>query len=152
MQKKSVVIFGAAATGVATQRVLENDGLANIQVIAFIDDDRKKGSKNLNGAPIITFTAFKELVALNPVDGPPKAVDCGPEIAGVDVCVPEPKPYVDDCVPWLLVSSMSSSLPGISRPPSFLFFGFQLIRASLVEDSGPPAIPNSFNKLLFETF
>ena len=68
MQKKSVVIFGAAATGVATQRVLENDGLANIQVIAFIDDDRKKGSKNLNGAPIISFNDFKEMVAIKPVD------------------------------------------------------------------------------------
>ena len=68
MQKKSVVIFGAAATGVATQRVLENDGLANIQVIAFIDDDRKKGSKNLNGAPILSFNEFKELVAIRPVD------------------------------------------------------------------------------------
>lgn len=68
MQKKSVVIFGAAATGVATQRVLENDGLANIQVVAFIDDDRKKGSKNLNGAPILSFNEFKELVALKPVD------------------------------------------------------------------------------------
>jgi FlaA1/EpsC-like NDP-sugar epimerase len=68
MQKKSVVIFGAAATGVATQRVLENDGLANIQVIAFIDDDRKKGSKNLNGAPIVSFNEFKELVAIKPVD------------------------------------------------------------------------------------
>ena len=68
MQKKSVVIFGAAATGVATQRVLENDGLANIQVIAFIDDDRKKGSKNLNGAPIISFNEFKEMAAIKPVD------------------------------------------------------------------------------------
>ena len=68
MQKKSVVIFGAAATGVATQRVLENDGLANIQVIAFIDDDRKKGSKNLNGAPILSFNEFKEMVAIRPVD------------------------------------------------------------------------------------
>ena len=68
MKKKNVVIFGAADTGVATQRVLENDGQSNIQVLAFIDDDKKKGSKNLNGAPIITFTAFKELVALNPVD------------------------------------------------------------------------------------
>ena len=68
MQKKSVVIFGAAATGVATQRVLENDGLANIQVIAFIDDDRKKGSKNLNGAPILSFNDFKEMVAIKPVD------------------------------------------------------------------------------------
>ena len=68
MKKKNVVIFGAADTGVATQRVLENDGQSNIQVLAFIDDDKKKGSKNLNGAPIITFSAFKELVALNPVD------------------------------------------------------------------------------------
>jgi len=64
MQKKSVVIFGAAATGVATQRVLENDGLANIQVIAFIDDDRKKGSKNLNGAPILSFNEFKKMVTM----------------------------------------------------------------------------------------
>ncbi len=68
MQKKSVVIFGAAATGVATQRVLENDGLANIQIVAFIDDDRKKGSKNLNGAPIVSFNEFKEMTAINPVD------------------------------------------------------------------------------------
>ena len=68
MQKKSVVIFGAATTGVATQRVLENDGLANIQVIAFIDDDRKKGSKNLNGAPILSFNEFKEMSAIKPVD------------------------------------------------------------------------------------
>ena len=68
MQKKSVVIFGAAATGVATQRVLENDGQANIQVLAFIDDDRKKGSKNLNGAPILSFNEFKEMAAIKPVD------------------------------------------------------------------------------------
>jgi len=68
MQKKSVVIFGAAATGVTTQRVLENDALANIQVIAFIDDDKKKGSKNLNGAPILSFNDFKEMVAIKPVD------------------------------------------------------------------------------------
>ena len=68
MQKKSVVIFGAAATGVATQRVLENDGLANIQVIAFIDDDKKKGSKNLNGAPIVSFNEFKEMAVIKPVD------------------------------------------------------------------------------------
>jgi FlaA1/EpsC-like NDP-sugar epimerase len=68
MQKKSVVIFGAAATGVATQRVLENDGLANIQILAFIDDDRKKGSKNLNGVPILSFNEFKEMLMIKPVD------------------------------------------------------------------------------------
>ena len=68
MKKMTVVIFGAADTGVATQRVLENDSQANIQVLAFIDDDKKKGSKNLNGAPIITFNAFKELIAIQLVD------------------------------------------------------------------------------------
>ena len=68
MKKKSVVIFGAGDTGVATQRVLDNDGQSNIQIIAFIDDDRKKGSKNLNGVQIITFASFKELVNLQPVD------------------------------------------------------------------------------------
>ncbi len=68
MKKKSVVIFGAGDTGVATQRVLENDGQSNIQIVAFIDDDKKKGSKNLNGAPIITFAAFKELANVQPID------------------------------------------------------------------------------------
>jgi FlaA1/EpsC-like NDP-sugar epimerase len=68
MKKKSVVIFGAGDTGVATQRVLENDGLSNIQIVAFIDDDKKKGSKNLNGAPIVTFAAFKELANMQPID------------------------------------------------------------------------------------
>jgi len=68
MKKKSVVIFGAGDTGVATQRVLENDGQSNIQIVAFIDDDKKKGSKNLNGAPIMTFAAFKELANVQPID------------------------------------------------------------------------------------
>jgi len=68
MKKKSVVVFGAGDTGVATQRVLENDGQSNIQIVAFIDDDKKKGSKNLNGAPIMTFAAFKELANVQPID------------------------------------------------------------------------------------
>ena len=68
MKKKAVVIFGAGDTGVATQRVLENDGQSNIQIVAFIDDDKKKGSKNLNGAPIMTFAAFKELANVQPID------------------------------------------------------------------------------------
>lgn len=68
MKKKNVVIYGAADTGVATQRVLENDGQSNIQILAFVDDDKKKGSKNLNGAPILSFAGLKELVAIHPID------------------------------------------------------------------------------------
>jgi len=68
MKKKNVVIFGAADTGVATQRVLENDGQSNIQIIAFIDDDKKKGSKNLNGVPIISFSTLKDILLVQPID------------------------------------------------------------------------------------
>jgi FlaA1/EpsC-like NDP-sugar epimerase len=53
MKKKNVVIFGAADTGVATQRVLENDGASNINIVAFVDDDKKKTKKNLNGIKFI---------------------------------------------------------------------------------------------------
>ena len=68
MKKKSVVIFGAADTGVATQRVLENNGASNINILAFVDDDKKKTKKNLNGIQVIRFEEFVKLVALQPVD------------------------------------------------------------------------------------
>jgi FlaA1/EpsC-like NDP-sugar epimerase len=68
MKKKSVVIFGAADTGVATQRVLENNGGSNINIVAFVDDDKKKTKKNLNGIQVIRFEEFAKLVALQPVD------------------------------------------------------------------------------------
>jgi FlaA1/EpsC-like NDP-sugar epimerase len=68
MKKKSVVIFGAADTGVATQRVLENHGGNNIHIVAFIDDDKKKSNKNLNGIPVIRFEEFVKIAALQPID------------------------------------------------------------------------------------
>ena len=68
MKKKSVVIFGAADTGVATQRVLENHGGNNIHIVAFIDDDKKKSNKNLNGIPVIRFEEFIKIAALQPID------------------------------------------------------------------------------------
>ena len=68
MKKKSVVIFGAADTGVATQRVLENHGGNNIHIVAFIDDDKKKSNKNLNGISVIRFEEFVKIAALQPID------------------------------------------------------------------------------------
>ena len=67
MKKRSVVILGAADTGVATQRVLENHG-GNIHIVAFIDDDKKKSNKNLNGIPVIRFEEFVKIAALQPID------------------------------------------------------------------------------------
>ena len=68
MTKKNVVIFGAGDTGVATQRVLENDGNSNINIIAFIDDDKKKSNKHLNGVPVIRYTELVNLVAIQNID------------------------------------------------------------------------------------
>ena len=67
MQKKTVVIFGASEAGVATKRVLEHDSLNNIQILAFIDDDKKKTKKALDGIDIIDFNEFAKLVQKNPV-------------------------------------------------------------------------------------
>jgi len=68
MKKKNVVIFGAADTGVATQRVLENDGVSNINIVAFVDDDKKKTKKNLNGIQVIRYEDFTKLVPIQPID------------------------------------------------------------------------------------
>jgi FlaA1/EpsC-like NDP-sugar epimerase len=68
MKKKTVVIFGAGEAGVATKRVLEHDTHNNINLLAFIDDDRKKTKKALDGVPIVSFADFEEMVQLNDVD------------------------------------------------------------------------------------
>ena len=68
MKKKTVVIFGAGEVGVATKRVLEHDTQNNINLLAFIDDDRKKTKKALDGVPIVSFTDFMEMTQTNEVD------------------------------------------------------------------------------------
>ena len=59
--KKHVVIFGAGQTGVATKQVLANDPRTVFSVLAFIDDDKKKKSKSLDGISIISFEQFKQM-------------------------------------------------------------------------------------------
>lgn len=68
MAKKNIVIFGAADTGMATAKVLENDGQNSIQIVVFIDDDRKKNNKELNGIPVIPFSELAQLVARTSID------------------------------------------------------------------------------------
>jgi FlaA1/EpsC-like NDP-sugar epimerase len=68
MQKKYVVIFGAGEAGVATKRVLEHDTQNNISLLAFIDDDKKKNKKVLDGIPIVTLKELANLVKDQPID------------------------------------------------------------------------------------
>jgi len=66
--RKVVVIYGAGEAGVATKRVLMHDSRTGFVVSAFIDDDRKKTSKSLDGVSIISFEQFKEMVGVSAVD------------------------------------------------------------------------------------
>ncbi len=68
MKRKTVVIFGAGEAGVATKRVLEHDGQNHISILAFVDDDRKKTKKALDGARIISFNDLAALAAEEPID------------------------------------------------------------------------------------
>ncbi len=68
MKRKTVVIFGAGEAGVATKRVLEHDGQNHISILAFVDDDRKKTKKALDGARIISFNDLATLAAEEPID------------------------------------------------------------------------------------
>ena len=60
--KKNVVIYGAGQTGQATKRVLENENIG-FSLISFIDDDKRKDNKRIDGVPVISFTNFKEISA-----------------------------------------------------------------------------------------
>ena len=68
MKRKTVVIFGAGEAGVATKRVLEHDGQNHISILAFVDDDRKKTKKALDGARIISFNDLAALAAEELID------------------------------------------------------------------------------------
>ena len=68
MKKKYVVIFGAAEAGIATKRVLEHDTQNSIQLVSFVDDNKKKTKKIIDGIPIISFEEFASLVKRQPID------------------------------------------------------------------------------------
>jgi len=59
--KKTVVIYGAGETGTATKRVLSHDTRTGFNLLAFVDDDRRKNSKSLDGVSIIGFDQLKTL-------------------------------------------------------------------------------------------
>ena len=60
--KKNVVIYGAGQNGQATKRVLENENIG-FSLISFIDDDKRKENKRIDGIPVTSFTSFMETAA-----------------------------------------------------------------------------------------
>lgn len=57
---KHVMIFGAGEAGILTQSVLKDDKENNIKVIGFIDDNKTKSGKKINGFKVYHSTVIDE--------------------------------------------------------------------------------------------
>ncbi|MFM1933046.1 MAG: hypothetical protein RL226_2349 [Bacteroidota bacterium] len=64
----NVVIFGAGEAGVITQQAIERDRAAGMSVIAFIDDNKNKSGKKINGASIYHSSKAEEFFSQGKVD------------------------------------------------------------------------------------
>ncbi len=61
-EKRSVIIFGAGESGIITKRTLDRDAGTKYKVLGFIDDDKKKQGKKLEGATIYGIEKLNELL------------------------------------------------------------------------------------------
>ncbi len=66
-EKRDVIIFGAGESGIITKRTLDRDAGTKYNVLAFIDDDKKKQGKMLEGSSIFGFDKLNELLQNNNV-------------------------------------------------------------------------------------
>lgn len=65
--KRSVIIFGAGEAGIITKRTLDRDAGSKYRVIAFVDDNKNKAGKNLEGVRIYSGDKLNELLTKNDV-------------------------------------------------------------------------------------
>lgn len=54
MVERRVVIYGAGYSGIITKNALETDTANKQRVVAFLDDDKQKVGKSINGIPVIS--------------------------------------------------------------------------------------------------
>lgn len=66
--KTRVAIFGAGESGIITKRAVEQEVRRGIEVVAFLDDNREKGGKKLEGVSIYPSEKMDELFASGKVD------------------------------------------------------------------------------------
>ena len=66
-EKRSVIIYGAAEAGIVTKRTLDRDTGMKYKVLAFIDEDKKKQNKKLEGISIVGIDKLNELLENNDV-------------------------------------------------------------------------------------
>ncbi len=69
MSTKNIIIYGAGDTGIITYNALINNTRSNYNVLCFVDDNKKKQGKVINGIPIITIDKLdQDYIQFNNVD------------------------------------------------------------------------------------
>ena len=66
--KSKVIIFGAGEAGIITKRALDRDVGIRSKVIAFIDEDKTKQGKKVEGVNIYGFDKLEELLSKNDIE------------------------------------------------------------------------------------
>ncbi|MBI3510806.1 MAG: polysaccharide biosynthesis protein [Bacteroidetes bacterium] len=66
-EKRSVLIFGAGESGLITKRTLDRDAGTKYKVLAFIDDDKAKHGRKLEGVTIMSPDKLPELLKKNDI-------------------------------------------------------------------------------------
>ncbi len=57
---KNILIYGAGESGIVTYEALNNHATSNMKVIGFIDDDKKKSGKTINGVAVFDNKVLNE--------------------------------------------------------------------------------------------
>lgn len=60
--RQNVLIYGAGEAGVITKRAIDRDGRSKLRVVGFIDDDKKKESKQIEQVKIFHTSKLLELI------------------------------------------------------------------------------------------
>ncbi len=66
--RKRVLVFGAGEGGLITKRTIDRDSRSGMEVIAFLDDDKNKAGKKLEGADIYQSKKLNDLLSSEKVD------------------------------------------------------------------------------------
>lgn len=66
--KKRVLIYGAGEAGMITKRTIDRESQSGIEVVAFLDDDKSKTGKKLEGTDIYSGLKLKDFLSSGKVD------------------------------------------------------------------------------------
>lgn len=67
-EKSKVIIYGAGEAGIITKRTLERDGSTNYSIVGFVDDNKNKRGKKIEGITIYSSDKLEQLLGKQQVD------------------------------------------------------------------------------------